>query len=448
MDVQSALALECESAQSLALTQATQMGATQRAGERSRIRSVVLDLPIEQVQQHIEQAEAGDAASRQFSLVLYSLSNLLPDDTAEIMATCQERLERYMLAILTRIIACGAYAPFSPLICRVAKQALSGVGEECSCAVIDHILQAISKKAAVAPLLVDLLPVALGQLCHGSADGEDSLLRQAKAQQVVSKLCALKWPGHLTAPLLAALRSVQLTPQQEQQLLTAAFEACSSIAVEYLAASAYEALLLSSGGTPVPRLQAVCEIVDSHREDAAAQGSTAAVAVLAAQAELLTELLALFARDKAVANAWLKEFKRSRAASVTAFALTVGTASIARCAAAALDALKCVVLNVLKHVEALDASSWLSQLSGGHGAELRSLAQLTHFVVAGSDAALAPTIVQVAMHLIVAGKLKDIDVTALRHVDGKGYTGLAWWEVTCSSAARLCLVGVALLEQV
>jgi hypothetical protein len=448
-DIEQLLEAESCKANAIALTQATQLSATQRSLERSRIRDAVASIPREQVLKYIHEVVPGDATAKQFSLLLYSLSNVLPEDTQETMSTCQERLEAYMLAILGRIVADPSFSPHSQLICRLAKNALDGVGQNCSNIVIGLALDAVSKQAQVAPLLIDLLPVALGHICHGSSDADESALRNARAQEVVKRLCSLKWPDHLTPAILVALRDVKLTQSQEQQVLQAALTVCSRMAAEHLAAAAYQTMMLPCSASPVPKLQALCQLMDDHRVEASVKGPAHVSQVLAAQGELLSKLNTLFTRDKMLTNGWLKDFKRGKPSSVTAFALTVNIVAISRSSAVALDALKAVITNALKHIKELEGSPWLAHLSGTFSTALRSLGMLMLAVVKSADAQLAPTLVQVAMHLISAGKLKGVSIGQLTiQQNDAEYSGLQWWTVPCPSSARLCLAGVALLDQV
>jgi FANCI solenoid 1 len=446
-DVRELLEAECRNAHAVSLTQASCLSATQRANERSRIRDVILSMPSAQVLQHIGDADASESSAKRMALLLYSLSSVLPHDTMETMNTCQERLQAYMVAVMQRIRS-EAFARFAALVCRVAKSAMAAVGQDCASAVIDHVLHAIAAQAPAASLLIELLPVALSQLCRGCQDADDAELRQAKAQQTLTKLCTLPWPAHLVTPILAALRGVQVNPQQEQQLSKAAFKACARIGPEYLADAAYHAVMLSPSSAPVPRLQGLCQLLDDHRARASAGEAARQSAVSTAHAELLCKLETLLSRDKTMASSWLKEFKKSRATSVTALALTVTAVGISRSSAAALDAIKGVMLSALKHAEAVQASSWLSELHGDHRGALKQLADVLQAVVQQADESAARSLVQVGLHLMAAGKLKDVDVANLVPSQGEGGAQLEWWTVPASSAARLCLAGVALLGQV
>lgn len=408
---------------------------------------MVVQLKKEDVLAFISQAPAGDEASKQFSLLLYSLCNVLPDDSPEKMASCQELLEVYVLTVLKRVTADAAFAPVAPLVFRVVKSALDGVAQHAANAVIELILEAVSQASPVAPLLLDLLPITLGHLCQGPGDSDEAAMHAAKSQEVVKRLCGLKWPATLTAAILAALRDVKLTAAQEQQVLAAAFKACERIDSARLPAAGYQILVLPTTTSHLPKLHALCQQLQAHR--AAAQGADAVAAAHSAESELLRKLTAVFTRDKALANSWLRDVKKSKPSLPAAVALTVSIVGINRSAAPALDAFKASLGNALKHVEELEGSPLLAELHGDFTAALPSLGRLLYAVVRNADAALAVLLLQAAMHLLSAGKLKGVDVGCLGMVDnGDDYHGLRWWALPCSSAARLSLIGVSVLEQV
>jgi hypothetical protein len=68
-DVAGTLEAECNMANALALTQASQMSSTQRSNERARTREIVLTIDQSDMLQYIQRAEPGPSTARHFSLV-------------------------------------------------------------------------------------------------------------------------------------------------------------------------------------------------------------------------------------------------------------------------------------------------------------------------------------------------------------------------------------------
>ena len=446
--VEALLQAECANSTSLALTQSTQMSATQRSMERQRIRDVVLSISKSAVLSHIKNAAASESTARQFALCLYSLSSVLPTDTAEVMTKSRQRLQTYGLAIFARLAGDSSFAACgAKLVCRIACSTLAHLDDDTACQLFGHIVSAVQNDAETAQELIMLLPLALAPLCNTADDPDAALLRQAKAQQCITQLCGLRWPSHLACPLLAALRGIAFSAQQQQQLSEAAMSACAHIAPGQLAGAAFETLQLSGAANQAKRLQAICSMMDTHVEEAADESDAKVQRVHAAQAEFLLRLQTHFARDKALSTAWLKDFKRAPLSSATAFAVSINAAGIARTQATALDAIKGSLLVALRRAETQGSSAWLRELCSNPAAELQDLAALLQRVVQASSREQAGSLVTTALHLMAAGQLKDTDTADLDALT-RGSEGVRWWAVATGSMAQLSLAGVAMLEQV
>ena len=451
LGVQAALELELRNASALQLTQASQMNATQRAEERSRIREVVLSMSVEAVKAHIASAEASDNASKRCALLLYSLSTVLPEDTSEVMATCQERLQIYLVAVMDRLVKDDAFAPYAPIVCRVATSAMTGVGQDCCSQVVDLVMQAIALQAGAVSHLLSLLPVALSQLSAAggtASDADSAVLRQAKTQQTVSKLCALAWPAPLVAPILTALRNVSVPAAQEQLLTDKAFKACAKLGPEQIAEAAMSAALLAGPNISVTRITSVCTLLDTLCAEAFSKGNEKRATMQHAQADLIKKLQSQLVKDKTAASAWLKAYKTCQPASAAALALTASLASTSKFAAPALEAVKGSLLHVLKHNEALQTSLWLAEINSATCSSLQPTAALLQSVAQVPGETCARALLQAATHLMGAAKLKDVELASLQELSQLDGGGLQWWTVDCSIASKLCLAGVALLDLV
>jgi hypothetical protein len=374
------------------------------------------------------------------------LSTVLAEDTNEMMKSCESKLSSYLAATLRAILAQPDFVAHVQLVFRVAVHALDGVDETCSGSIIDLILSAVSQDAACAPLFIQLLPVVLGRLL-GLEGTEKTVLQAARAQEAIERLCTMPWPGSLAHLILTSLKRVLLSAAQEQLLVQAGLQACESASSEYFARIAHATVALNDAQAAVPTLNALCRIMDAQQGDATAASRTNGMA--AAHGELRAQLISMFTRDKSLTNNWLKEVKRKLPSSQAALALTIGIGSVPRSCNAAFDALKSSLLAFLKEAETIEASMWLTQLKQNSSTtSCRTLSSIGRLFqsVAASDATLALPLMQTAMHIISSGSLKGCSVAQLGSCAGE--RGFEWWRVKGPPACRLCLAGIALLEQV
>lgn len=453
VDVGAELDEQCGKQHAIALTQATQMSATQRAEERGRTRACILSIPRAQITAHIETVPPSPAAAQQLSLLLYSLSHVVPTDGPDLMATCRARLEQFLLATIARLAKDDGFEPHAASICRVAVGALDGVSVGHLDAVVALALDAVAAQAAAAPHIFALVPAALGHMAQGSGGASSDVLCTAKVQDIIRRLASLTWPPPLASTIIATMRNLALSPAQEQLVIQAAFKRCAALDHDLLADAAFQALLLPCTPSPQPKLDALCDLFTLRQHQAAAaqadNGDSDGLAGFhAAQNKLLLQLRTLFTRDKALCTLWLKELKKARRVTGIALAITTSLVEISRAAAGALDAIKAAMVTQLRHAEMLEESGWLAALHAGHAATLRDLQGVAHDAVQHADERMAPLYVQVGAHLVLAGKLKAARMGALEFGDCGAHVGVVWCTAAGGAAARLCLAGVAMLEQV
>lgn len=379
---------------------------------------------------------------------LYTLSSVLAEDTREIMVACGAELEVYLLAILRAVLKWQEVVQPAALVLRVAVHALGGVTDTCCGGALDLALQAVAQGAHAAEHFVQVLPVALARLVGSDADGDTGVgvLKAARAREAVARLCGCEWPGALARAILSALKPVALSAPLAQQVAGAALRACARAPAEHAAAIASATLALASGGTAVPTLHALCDMMDQQCAEARDGDADRQQAVSSSHTGVRAQISAHLARDKALARGWLKEIKKHLPHSPAALAITACIVDIPRSSAAAVDAVKTALVAQLRRADTVSASPWLSELLRcDRASAMRPVATMMQEAASSSDATLAAQLMQLAFQLTASGSLKGWDMAEMAHW---GSSSVCWVDASGGSCACLCLAGVALQIQV
>ena len=197
-DVAAVLDGLCQQARSTSATQASQMGATQRAEQHLAIRWTVLEQSDAALLQHVNATDAG-SLSKHAVLLLGALTHVAPQDDAAAIATCQARLATIMLAILKRTAADDDFVPHAAAIIAAAAACLSSCGTAALTGVIDLAVGALRDGAPAASQLLQLLPACVSVVV--AREGESGA-HVAKAHAAVKQVCALAWPQADTLSIL------------------------------------------------------------------------------------------------------------------------------------------------------------------------------------------------------------------------------------------------------
>lgn len=417
---------------------------------RDRTRGIVLDLKEQDCLAHIKSCQIDPAAVKRFSLIVYSLSHVLQTDTPETMTACKQKLEKYLLAILRRVMHLDIPQKWMQQLGRISGTALDDVSPTGLDSIVEISLETLSSGSPVAPHLLGLLSASLSHLLHRPKSEEDKLLSTAKVHNVVKRLCETPWPSQLIHAIVMHLHNAGLPESILETVTVAVSRMCATVDAQFLPDAVHGLLTLPSA-TNVSHIYAVCGLMSDRRENAASAEAKQELA--AAETELLQRVIDLFAREKSLTNQWLKAFKAEQRPSQFALSLTLMLAGNSRIAGAALDAVKVVLSSSLKHAEATRSSSWLQTLPCGQGFAPQELAVLLFTTARDAHEGLAAQLTQLGFHLLAAAKLKNVDAASLETVMQDQYEGLQWWgDCSCAGAiapsAQLCLAGVALLDQV
>eukprot|EP00892_Ulva_mutabilis_P006806 jgi/Ulvmu1/4498/UM002_0224.1 len=436
---------ECGRAHAVALTQASEFGSTQRIAERDRTRGIVLKLREQECLAHIKSCPIDAAAVKRFSLIVYSLSHVLPTDTPQTMTACKHKLEKYLLAILRRVKHLEVPDRWMQQLGRISGTALEDISPTGLESIADMSLEALSSGSQAAPHLLGLLSASLSHLLRRPKTEEEKVYSTAKVHNVIKRLCETPWPSHLIQAIVMHLRNAGLPEAIIQTASAAVSSMCATVEPEYLSEAIYGLLTLPSTAT-VTHINSVCVLMATRRADVAS--ATDRQALAAAEAATLQRVVDLFAIEKSLTNQWLKAFKAEQRPTQFAVSLTLMLAGGSRAGAGAFDAVKAVLMSSLKHAEAAAGSPWLQSLPCDQGFVPQELAELLFATVRDANEGLAAQLTQLGFHLAGSAKLKQVAVETLESVSQEQYEGLQWWGNSAAPSAQLCLAGVALLDQV
>lgn len=361
------------------------------------------------------------------------------------MTACKQKLEKYLLAILRRVMHLELPQKWMQQLGRISGTALDDISPTGLDCIVEMSLETLSSGSQAAPHLLSLLSASLSHLLQRPKSEEDKVFSIAKVHNVIKRLCETPWPTHLIHAIVMHLHNAGL-PEAILETVTAAVSGmCATVDTQFLPDAVHGLLTLPSA-TTVTHIHAVCELMSQRRERAGCAEAKQELAV--AEAELLQRVIDLFAREKLLTNQWLKAFKAEQRPSQFALSLTVMLAGSSRTAAAAMDAVKAVLSGSLKHAEAIRGSAWLQRLPCGQGCTPQELAVLLFETVRDAREGLAAQLTQLGFHLLAAAKLKNVDVASMNVVTDRHDEWLQWWSDCAPASVQLCLAGVALLDQV
>jgi hypothetical protein len=311
--------------------------------------------------------------------------------------------------------------------------------------VAEMALHALEIEAPETPHMLNLLSVSISHLLTRGATKQEKMLLDAQVQGLLKRLCATKWPAAQIKALLSSLRSAHMTEDLTATVLAAAHVACASLkrADDKHLADAVQSMLALPSAVTCQHLKSVCKLMtDRSRQDSNNDAS-----MHSAEAAVLGKVVGVLARDKRLANAWIKSCRSDECHSQFSMSLLIMLVSVNRSSSAALEALKGLISSALASEEELQASKWLSLPSCKQPASARSLAVLLHGVSKSQNVDLVTQLLQLARHLLASGKGKTTSISAFQHVESEDYTGLQWWGAPIG-ASSLHAAGAALLEQV
>lgn len=412
---------------------------------RDRTRGIVLELKEQDCLAHIKRSQIDAATVKRFSLIVYSLSHVLPTDSPQTMTACKQKLEKYLLAILRRVKQIEIPDKWMQQLGRISGTALDDISSTGLDCIIEMSLEALASSSQAAPHLLGLLSASLSHLLRRPKSEEDKAFSTAKVHNVVKRLCETPWPSHLIHAIVIHLRNAGLPSAIVDTTTSAVSSMCATIEPEFLPETVYGLLTLPSS-TTVAHINCVCALMTARRGGATLP--EARLALAAAEAETLQRMVDLFAREKSLTTQWLKAFKAEQRPSQFAVSLTLMLAGSSRTGGQAFDAIRAVLGSSLKHAEAMSSSSWLQALPCSQGVMPQELAELLFGAVRDANNQLAAQLTHLGFHLAGSANLKNVDVESLVVASQEEYVGLQWWGARASPSAQMCLAGVALLDQV
>lgn len=396
--------------------------------------------------EHIKTCEIDADAVKRFSLIVYSLGHVLPTDSTEIMSACQQKLEKYLLAILHRVKALQLPVKWMQQLGRISGSALDEMSSAGLETIIEISIEALSSGSQAASHLLGLLSASFSHLLQRPKTEEDKMLSSAKVHNAVKRMCQIPWPSHLIQDIVSHLHRAGLPEPILETVSTAVSGMCAIVDTDCLPDAVHGLLKLPSA-TTVKHIYTVCEIMSNRHSTANSPEAIRELAV--AEMELLQRVIDLFAREKLLTSQWLKAFKAEQRPSRFALSLTVMLSGNSRTSATALDAVKVILSSCLKDAESTRCSAWLQSLPCRQGFSPKEVAVLLFQTARDAHGGLAEQLAQVGFHLLAGAKLKNVDVASMESVVIDEYEGLPWWnESSATTTQALCLAGVALLDQV